>query len=307
MPIKRVTFEAPPVKPKARKSSKAQRRANRKALAAKLSANGKKPKVGSIHVADEKLDFAQLIQRSVDVMQELHRLESCNKLSARAFIADALKLCGKTVEELRAANARLLSMPGTDRTRQFIRVFGKELASARYPCLPIARLSKVLRIHGDTDLPTELGIVGMSISDAIALAVLHSTEAFPEDYGTVSDLAAHHQKVADHRERLQKLYALMKDKISASDFLMESRSLSDAERRSGHVVVRLRRHPQIHCALENWPEMLTRAELRAQFHGPDTAPEPEPAPQSGPMDPAAKAQLLRDAVRSVVIPMQSAM
>src|SRR5262245_44438362 len=92
----------------------------------------KSTKPNTSFLPDDRCDFDVLLGRGSDVLLELQRLEDRPRLSASAFMRDALLLANCDLERLATIEAKLDSSQG-NACRVFVRNMTRELRQRTYP------------------------------------------------------------------------------------------------------------------------------------------------------------------------------
>jgi len=121
---------------------------------------------------------------------------------------------------------------------------------------------------------------GVNVQIALALAVRHAVKQWPDRFGPVEDADVYKSTCAALRAELEQIYALMRSTITSADMLIETRTLTEDQKKSGLSRTRVRWWPRIVVGSDRWPEECVEAEA-ARMRGekaPPVVEDQEPVP-----------------------------
>src|SRR5258708_15004324 len=142
--------------------------------------------------------FTELLKKTLSIEREHRKLTSLagSKLSAKAFLADAVTFARSDLKALAALRRELEGGgAGLDAARAALR---KTVAAVRSPNFPwVPSDPSRLRYLGSDAALAELAMVHSTLPMLFAVAVLVATERHPESFGPVEDHQAWAQRVAE--------------------------------------------------------------------------------------------------------------
>lgn len=209
-----------------------------------------------------KPDFNRCVSNAADVQIELSSLESQTKLSANAFLAEAmwtakctLSLLGRIEKKLKETNAPAITA--------FLRKIAKEFAEPTSPRPPndLARVSKIGRIYGGDDLTAQISMLGFTLPGIVAYGAKLSTTRYKDRFGNIEDFDAHVVKIADLQSELKSCYREMQATVSGSDLIFDQSRLSVTERDAGLCHVCFRNFPEVKFS-SDWCSKIVGEEIR---------------------------------------------
>ncbi len=140
-------------------------------------------------------DFQKLLREAVKVCAAYDEAEAQRKLTAKAFMRDALKKAGTSHAKLDALE-KAIEAPVMERCRQFRRRAIRFLKEPLCTCFPTEPRKLTWLVQGGVDeLYAELARVGSDIFELFALAVRDATRQYPDAFGTIEDMDTHQQKL----------------------------------------------------------------------------------------------------------------
>jgi len=162
-------------------------------------------------------DFTKLLKASVKVCEAYDKAEGQRKLTAKAFLREALTIANtddKRLDELE----KNIERPIMDRSRQFYRnalKFIREPFCANMPRQP-KKINWLVQGHVD-ELTAELATARSNTFELFALAVRTAVKTFPESFGTITDMAKHEEKLRALELERNELYRQIETSYAPSD------------------------------------------------------------------------------------------
>lgn len=194
------------------------------------------------------MSFNQICKKAVETKLRLDDLERPHKLSASAFLRDAVSIAGTTDARLDLVE-KALSRPEFRWSQQFYRTSMKFIREATCPRPPndVRRISWLGKI---AEVTAELSSIQSSPFELFALASRTITREHPEFFGGVDDWDAFQKHLADTKTELEKFYKEIEAAYSPSDLIIDN---ADKEGRA-RVSFRIS-HGAVHLG-DGFPERL---------------------------------------------------
>lgn len=164
----------------------------------------------------KKSQFTELLEEAVAVTVEMEALDRNHRLSASAFLREAIKLANTTRERLDALQKIIDERPGFEQTKGFLMSLSRTLEHCSRPFPDTKRMG-----HAGLESATaELGTGGYTAMEAQCLAVQRLIDWYPETFGIVDDPEGHAKKVKALRDRHARLYERLKTEYGPEDLLI---------------------------------------------------------------------------------------
>lgn len=198
-----------------------------------------------------------LVAQAVDFERRLAALPR-PRLTAEAFLAQALKAANATQADLDMLAARLPEVPG-------VRILIGDLAvwvrDGHLTAPPPPERARKLLAAGPASAAGDVAAVGASPYLVLAAAVAECNRRWPSAFGEVDDLTTLGKEAARLRDRLDATYAAMPAALRVDvDVDFDQTSLTNPERDRGLALVKFRRWPGVALA-PDWPVRIVRAAL----------------------------------------------
>jgi len=164
-----------------------------------------------------KNDFIKLLKASVKVCEAYDKVEAERKLTAKAFLKEALEVANTDDKRLNALE-KDIERPIMERSRQFYRnalKFIREPFCSNPPRKP-HKLNWLVQGHID-ELTAELSTARSNTFELFALAVRTAVKTFPESFGTITDMAKHEEKLRALELERNELYKQIETSYAPSD------------------------------------------------------------------------------------------
>lgn len=201
----------------------------------------------------------KLVALAVDVERQIAALPRLPKLSAKAWVAAAMKNAKADAKRLDAIEA-LFSRPGGDRLGGFVRTLRRMVVEVPNYGVPPDDGVRLLHAYGREGLHATLNEFGVTALELLALAARISAEMHPNVFGEVQHMSRHAEKVSALHDRRHALRAEMLSALTAADVEFDQESLVATERDKGLAYVRFRRWPDVVFA-RDWPARIVAAEM----------------------------------------------
>lgn len=151
--------------------------------------------------------FNKLLKEALEASKKVEHLEAQRKLSAKAFLRDALKLANTSHEKLNLLETALEN-PIMQRSQQFYRsslkLLKEPVGCSCFPTEP--RRLTWLCLGREDELYAELNMADSDIFKLFALAVRTATKKWPETFGTIEDMDAHKKALKEAIRTRDELY-----------------------------------------------------------------------------------------------------
>lgn len=204
-----------------------------------------------------KLD--ELIAEAAGIVQQLERLGQNRKLTASAFLDEAITLADTTREDVEKLALDLDTKPGLDPARAFVSKLVRVFRESTYPRCP-RDPGKVLNCYGSDAAFQALTSLGATVAQAMAVAVMRVHQKFGNDvFGMIADWDRYEKETTDLRDRLAGIYEEMKDAVSGADLDTSQEGLFQDEIARGLSRTRFRKAPGIGPHHGDWPRELVQA------------------------------------------------
>lgn len=236
----------------------------------------------------------RLADEGANALLQLRRLDALRKVSVTGFLNAARELSGADDARLQELGAKIEERGGG--LRVLARRLSSFFAGPHCPTLPSGdKLSKVVRLElqGLDGAEAEIGNVGATLNEVVAVAVLLATQHRPENFGPVNNWRQHQDEMARLRDRLNDIMARMREAYSPRDLLLRKpepppmadiTSINPADRkamddwnrekatrdrglRKHEIGPWLKRAPEITLANDDWPRLLLDKLLSADPAG----------------------------------------
>jgi len=164
-----------------------------------------------------KNDFTKLLKQAVKTCEAYDKTEAERKLTAKAFLKEALEVANTDNKRLDALE-KDIERPIMERSRQFYRnalKFLKEPFCANMPRQP-KKINWLVQGHID-ELTAELSTARSNAFELFALAVRTAVKTFPEKFGTITDMTAHSEKLKALEMERAELYRQIENSYTPSD------------------------------------------------------------------------------------------
>ena len=205
--------------------------------------------------------FDRRLDKTLEVKRDLDRAESSVKLSAAAFLRDAMKVANCTEDRLDQIEEQLSeTIANVDHAQLFVRRMVAFFREPNAPNMP-SDSGKFMRAYGSAEAASQISELKATVAEFMALAVKQCGERFPDAFGEVNDFQQHQDRIADLRRQVAESYVVMQEVVSGADLAMDWKSVTINERRAGLCRVRFRRCPDVVMA-DGWPVDLVDALLR---------------------------------------------
>jgi len=167
-------------------------------------------------------DFTKLLKAAVKVCEAYDKAESQRKLTAKAFLREALEVANTDNARLDALETAI-ERPIMERSRQFYRNALKFVKEPFCSCPPRQpkKLNWLVQGHID-ELTAELSTARSNTFELFCLAVRTAVKKFPESFGTITDMAAHGEKLKALQAERAELYRQIETSYTPSDLQMRN-------------------------------------------------------------------------------------
>jgi len=162
-------------------------------------------------------DFTKLLKAAVKTCEKYDYAEGQRKLTSKAFLREALEVANTDDKRLDALE-RDIQRSIMERSRQFYRnalKFVKEPFCANMPRQP-KKLNWLVQGHVD-ELTAELSTARSNTFELFALAVRTAVKKFPKSFGTITDMAAHGEKLKALQAERAELYRQIETSYTPAD------------------------------------------------------------------------------------------
>lgn len=165
---------------------------------------------------DKAIDEAREIYRELsDVSNQFHDARD-EKLSARGYLAEALKNARTDLKKVEALDKVVAKLPedGNAQLFRFLSTATQQAAATRYDKSvnlrpPVGNLHRL--IGGDAaafvGVIVQSNALGSNPFELVALAAYRATRDHPENFGRIDDWDKHHAALEEKQRRLNELYA----------------------------------------------------------------------------------------------------
>jgi len=164
--------------------------------------------------------FATLVHECAEITKELraHDTLAACKLSAPAFLREALRIAGITEQRLGEVEEKLSDPLRWFEARAVIRRLTAAFASVNWvaPSAEIRRYNWAMT----AEALAEIVAVGSSTFEIAALAAKHAMEKYPESFGSCTDLAAHQKRLVELTLRRDELRHQIETQYTSDDLLI---------------------------------------------------------------------------------------
>lgn len=182
----------------------------------------------------------QKLKQAVQIQHKLNLLPPTPRLSAKAFVAEAMRNAGIDESDLDGV-AEKIEQSSYSTPKSFLRTLTREVAgSPNYP-RPPTDASRVERAYGSDNLLSELNAIGVSPLQVVAVAAKHVAERQPERFGTVSSWERFDAKRND-LERQRREIMMEIEKALTIDDLEFVNDVPPSERDRGLVRIKLKNY-----------------------------------------------------------------
>lgn len=202
------------------------------------------------------------VQEAVAVQREIDSLPNNPKLSAQAFLAQAMAQAGTTKRKLDALEGRL-SDPAYSLAAAFIKRLERDVCLSENYGSPPTNGSKLVRAYGRESTMAELNGIGAAPLDCLALASRWAVARRPERFGTLEDLNEHFENVEDLYRKRDSLLHKMQSVMVGSDLLIDQENIAPSERAKGLTRTRFKNWPSVLFG-PDWPEHVLVAAMAEQ-------------------------------------------
>lgn len=178
--------------------------------------------------------FAAALDEALALFRELHEAGSAygdardEKLSAQAFLAEALEFAGMTEREAEALDKKVWQAAASKHLQHFVTQVGKQAVATQADQgatlrPPTGNLHTFMghgreeRTQGFINLLVEASMLGTNPPQLVAVAALRATREAPDAFGKIEDWDKHHAALAAKGERLDALYRQMAENWNQAD------------------------------------------------------------------------------------------
>lgn len=204
-------------------------------------------------------ELDELIAEGVGVVQQLERLGQNRKLTASAFLAEAIEFADTTREEVEKLGVDLETKLGTDYANAFVSKLVRVFRESNYPRCPNDPGS-VLNCYGSNEAFQQLTSLGATVAQAIALAVMRVHQKFGDDaFGVTKNWDKYVKEYTNLRYRLAGIYEEMKGAVCGLDLDTNTEGLFQEEIARGLCRTSFRKAPGIGPHQGDWPRELVAA------------------------------------------------
>jgi hypothetical protein len=204
--------------------------------------------------------FQKKVFAIAELRRQLKALESNYRLSARAFMAAAVKNAAIDKKRLDALRATVADRAGLlPNLASFVEAMTNELGrSPRYPSPPV-KVSRIVGIWGSGAAEIEMREAGMNVLECVAVAVAIATERYPDGFGPVDDPVQHERSIADLRADIAAGHARLREIYEPRDVVIEAPDpLRSAElAKQGFCKIVFRDFPSVSPSSPDWPAQVT--------------------------------------------------
>lgn len=171
--------------------------------------------------------FEQLVKNAADTTHQLRVVEANRpKLTGRAFVNAAVKNANTTPKRLRKLE-QMLGQQTMEPLRGFIH--RATIAIRDNFCYPPDKLNRI-RYLGNDDVAATMATVQSNYFEMFALAAVIAENKYPDNFGTITDWAAHEAYIKHLRATCAALYLEIATECRGSDL-----SVKDAGRGMAYV------------------------------------------------------------------------
>ena len=168
------------------------------------------------------------LNEAAAVSAELGAAERNMKLSAGAFVRDAMANAETTAEQLDHLEAALAG-PECDAVIAFLRVMENFVAEPHSPRPPPSdKFAQFARVYGSDASATQLARLGFSTGQVIALAARNAAGKHSDRFGHVDDWRGHLDHIEGLRTKLDGLMKNMGAQVSGADLTVNERGATFA-------------------------------------------------------------------------------
>jgi len=161
-------------------------------------------------------DFIKLLTEAVKVCEAYDAAEKQRKLTAKAFLREALEVANTNNQRLDALEMAI-ERPIMERSRQFYRNALKFIKEPFCSCPP-RKPSKLHWLSGHVDeLTAELATARSNTFELFALAVRETTRKFPKSFGTIENMTLHNEKLHALQAERAELYRQIETSYTPAD------------------------------------------------------------------------------------------
>lgn len=150
-----------------------------------------------------KSKFEKLLAQAVEVKKTLDVLSKPHKLTAKAFLREALQIANSSHAKLDALEENL-RRPQFPRANQFLRKSILFIKEPLCPCPP-REVRRIAWLGKMDEAQAELASVGFNIFELFALAVRQTIKQHPTAFGELDSMDGYMQELASTKEKFQKL------------------------------------------------------------------------------------------------------
>lgn len=164
--------------------------------------------------------FEQLVKQTVEAEFALRDLErpARKKLSAKAFVAEAIRNAGTTPEKVAALRKAIEANPAAfPNLARFLRRSAKAIAEQHMPSPPPSASHAYLGVLGRDEAAAELAVVGSHVMEAFAIAVENAAQQWPDAFGTATSSEGWKRDYAAALARRDEFRQRIPEDVTAAD------------------------------------------------------------------------------------------